>query len=237
MSTLLLQGIKRKASDLIESRLLKTGSVLEVRLWENATIIEIDLHLPHTAMCDWKRVPYIKFQVAEFTYRDYTPSGWDAETRTCTIYVDATHNGPGSRWAQQLQTGSVVNYLKVEFTQQSPSSTDAVVCLGDESSIGHLLAMQQLTMPSARFTGAVVMSEQEQCQQFKEYFRTPLEPIERTDEYGHHTLMQWLLQQAYHLNNTIFYLSGNTTMVVQLRKLLKQQGFGSGQIKAQGFWS
>jgi len=33
-----------------------------------------------------------------------------------------------------------------------------------------------------------------------------------------------------------FYLTGNSTMVMQLRKILKQQGYSHNQIKGQGFW-
>jgi hypothetical protein len=94
METSTLNKLKRKAGELFESRLLQTGTVLDVRPWTPSTLIEIDLHLPLVDMQQWEQVPYIKFRVDNFTFRDYTPSGWDAETRTCTIYIDAVHNGP-----------------------------------------------------------------------------------------------------------------------------------------------
>ncbi len=237
MGTLTLHSIKRKASTLFEDKFLKTGTVLEVRAWDPSTIVEVDLHLPEITMDNWSEVPYIKFKVADFTYRDYTPSGWDAETHTCTIFVDAAHQGAGSRWAQQLSRGDKVSYLKVDTTRQRPTETSAVVALGDESSIGHMLALQQLTVPVTRFTGALVMGNTQQCEQFNEYFRSPLQPLERQDVHGHHTLAEWLQQQSSQLQHAIFYLAGNTTMVSQLRKLLRKYGYGNNQIKAQGFWS
>jgi len=48
--------------------------------------------------------------------------------------------------------------------------------------------------------------------------------------------MQWIIEQQYTLDNTVFYITGNQTMVIQLRKLLKMQGYHSAQVKAQGFW-
>jgi len=72
---------------------------------------------------------------------------------------------------------------------------------------------------------------------FSEYFRTPLQPVLRTDIHDHHSLTEWLLQQTYHLENTIFYLAGNNTMVGQLRKVLRSQGYASNQVMGQGFWS
>jgi NADPH-dependent ferric siderophore reductase len=237
MNTLILERLKKKASGIIGNRILKTAIVLEVRKWPLSTLIEIDLHLPLTTMDDWNEVNYIKCKVADFTYRDYTPSGWDAETQTCTLYIDTNHKGPGSTWANQLTKGDEVGYIGIKSTRQTPVNTSAVICLGDESSMGHLLAMQQLALPVARFSGALLMGDEHSRNLFTEYFRTPLQPVLRTDIYGHHSLTEWLLQQSYNLENTIFYLTGNSTMVVQLHKILKQQGYNHNQIKSQGFWS
>ncbi|WP_158828369.1 siderophore-interacting protein [Mucilaginibacter lacusdianchii] len=237
MSTKFLHQLKRKASGLIEDRLLKTGKVLDVRKWDSSTIVEIDLHLPSTTMDDWNEVPYMKCMVADLTFRDYTPSGWDVETQTCTLYIDVNHNGPGSRWAQQIQTGDSISYLGTNTTRQTPVNTSSIICLGDESGLGHLLAMQQLSLPVSRFSGAVLIGDEQGRKLFTEYFKTPLQPIARNDIYGHHSLTEWLLQQSYNLEDTIFYLVGNSTMVSGLRKVLRKLGFSNHQIKAQGFWS
>ncbi len=238
METSTLSKIKSTAAKLFEGRMLQVGTVLEVRQWEPCTIIEIDLHLPTTDMTAWvENIPYIKFKVADLTYRDYTPSGWDAETCTCTIFVDAAHNGPGSLWARNLQKGNTISYLKVGETRHCPIGTSSIIGLGDESSLGHLLALQQTVIPGGRFTGAIVMGNEEHRNLFGQYFKSPLKAIARHDTYGYHSLNEWLVNQQYSLENTMFYLAGNNVMVDQLRKLLKKQGYTSGQIRAQGFWS
>ncbi|MES2110617.1 MAG: SIP domain-containing protein [Bacteroidota bacterium] len=237
MNTHILNRLKKKASGIIENRVLKRAVVLEARKWPSAAMVEIDLHLPQTTMDDWNEVNYIKCKVADLTYRDYTPSGWDAETQTCTLYIDINHKGPGSSWANSLDKGDEVGYIGIKSTQQTPVNTSAVICLGDESSLGHLLAMQQLAVPATRFSGAVLMGDEHNRTLFNEYFRTPLQPVLRADVHGHHSLTEWLLQQTYHLENTIFYLTGNNTMVGQLRKILRSQGYNSSQVMAQGFWS
>ncbi|OJW15184.1 MAG: hypothetical protein C0154_17685 [Mucilaginibacter sp.] len=238
METSTFHKLKQKAGNLLEPRLLQTGRVLDVRPWSPSTMIEIDMHLPFTNMEHWEQVPYIKFRVDPLTYRDYTPSGWDAETSTCTIFVDALHNGPGAKWARSLKINDTVSYLKkIGYTQHQPDQTSAIIALGDESSVGHLLALQKMVLPHTRFSGGIVMGNEYHRKQFHEFLWTPIEPVERRDVYGHHSLMQWVLKQKYSLENTIFYLTGNSTMVGQLRKLLKQQGYPSSQIKAQGFWS
>lgn len=235
MSILSLDKIRKKASGLIENKLLKTGRVLEVRHWEKDTIIEIDLHLPETVMDKWNDVQYIKCKVSDFTLRDYTPAGWDAETQTCTLYIDATHPGAGSLWAKSLKTGDKISYLGSSSTRHAPAQTSAVIGLGDESSLGHVLALEQLTLPLTRFAGAVVMDSNEQCDFFSQNIKSSLQPLAREDGNSYYILMQWIADQKYNLANKSFYIAGNSRMVVELRKWLKEQGFN--QIKAHGFWN
>src|SRR6187402_2532233 len=120
MSKLMLNKLKKKASDIIEGRVLKTALVLEARKWPSSTIVEIDLHLPSAVMDEWNEVNYMKCKVADFTYRDYTPSGWDAETQTCTLYIDLNHAGHGTAWANDLNRGDEISYLSIKSTSQTP---------------------------------------------------------------------------------------------------------------------
>lgn len=237
METSALHKIRKKAASWFERQSQGGGRVLEVRYWEPSTLIEIDLHLPDANMWQWTGVPYIKFKIEPFTYRDYTPSGWDAETCTCTLYIDAAHKGIGSYWARSLKKGDEVNYLKIGDSHQSPEGTPAVIALGDESSLGHVLALQQMVLPATRFTGAVLLPEEQHRDFFNQYFPQSIQTIARQDVYGHHSLIQWVINQKCALDNTVFYLAGNNIMVSQLRKMLRLQGYHSGQIRAKGFWS
>ena len=230
METSILQRIKKKAGGFIEPKLLKTGRVLEVRVWDTKTMIEIDLHLPFADMQHWNDVPYIKIRVDDLCYRDYTPFGWDAETCTCSVLIDTTHEGPGINWAKQLRTGDTIRYLKIEGTRQAPHATNLVVGLGDTSSLGHLLALQQLTMPNSRFDGAVLLDNPGTGQLFRDYFRSPISTLT-----NHNGLTNWLIKQDYCTAHTCFYLTGNHHLVANLRRLLKS--LGHHNIRIKGFWS
>ncbi|MGN8067463.1 hypothetical protein [Mucilaginibacter sp. SG564] len=230
METSILQQIKNKAVKFIGPQLLLAGRVLEVRVWDSATIIEIDLHLPLVDMRQWVEVPYIKFKVGESCYRDYTPFGWDADTATCSLLVDIAHDGCGSRWARQLCAGDTIQYIKIGTTHQAPHPTNLVVGLGDASSLGHLLALQQLTLPGIRFDGAVLLDSPHTGQLVKDYFHSPLNTL--TNQYA---LATWLMEQGYCTPHTSFYLTGNRGLVVELRSLLRN--LGHSNIQAKGFWS
>jgi len=104
------------------------------------------------------------------------------------------------------------------------------VGIGDASSLAHLLALQQLTLPQTRFDGAVLLQNSAQKTLFRDYFQSSLVTISDEQE-----LTSWLQAQQYCLNHTHFYLTGNHHLVGRLRRLLKTVGYK--QIKHKGFWS
>ena len=225
-----IKRIKNKAGRLIENQLLKTGKVMDIRTLEPSGLIEIELHLPYVNMQNWNQVPYIKFRVDDFSFRDYTPFGWDAETSTCSVLIDADHQGPGSQWAKSLQTGDTVYYVATDSTRQSPHPTDFVVGLGDASGIGHLLALQQLTVPVSRFESAVVIDSSTTGQLLSESYSPALNTMSSIEE-----MADWLIKQGYCTAHTWFYLIGNNQMVAALRRQLKNMGHSHIQVK--GFWN
>ncbi len=229
MEMSIARQLKNKVQSLVNHRLLKQGSVLEVRRWPNSPLIEIDLHLPHMPMQEWSEVPAIKFNVGNWHFRDYTPFGWDAETSTCSLLVDAAHSGPGSNWAKSLNMGDTVQYLKTETTHQSPHGTNLVVALGDNTSLAHLLALRQLTLPAIRFTSAILTDSHQTGSLLKSYF-----PWSPTLHFNEDALMQWLLNEQYCTEHTSFYLTGNKALVFRLRKVL--HSLGHFNIKVKGFW-
>lgn len=235
MENTLLKQLRKKADSLLIPALVQSGHVREVRNWEPATFIEIDLHLPHMDM-EWDSIPYIKFKVDDLTFRDYTPSGWDADQRTCTLFIDTGHNGAGSRWAMGLKKGDVVYHFKAERTNHSQNPQNRSVGLSDQSGLGHLLALEQMSMPIGNFMGCVLFNERQHLKFFQEFFDSRLQPIERRDEVGNESLLQWVIAQNFHPDQTVFYIVGNNRLVSKLRRSLKAGGFSSSQFKVKGFW-
>ncbi len=230
MELSILRRIKKRAHGVLDQQFLKHGTVLEVRNWPGSPVMEIDLHLPASDMRRWNEVVYIKFDVGEFCFRDYTPFGWDAETSTCSLLIDTAHDGPGTRWARKLRGGVIVKYLKADSSRQLPHATNLVVGLGDNTSLAHLLALQQLTMPATRFDGAVLTDSPQTAYLLNTYFRWPLASHSSEPD-----LVDWLAGQGYCAEHTSFYLTGNEQLVIRLRKVLK--GLGHLNIRVKSFWS
>lgn len=216
----------------------KTATVLAVRSWEPGSIREIDLHLPDCDMNGWTSAQHIKCKVGSFTYRDYTPLGWDAETSTCTLLIHIGHEGAGSRWARQLQVGDAIAYLGIGSSHHQPAAGRSLVFLGDESAIGHFLALRQLAPADTAISGAVLLSEPHHAQEFCDYYPgLGLEPLRKDGVADYRQLDHWVegLDLSEH-PDVVFYLAGYIPSVVRLRKLLRRKGVGKRQVMAQGFW-
>ncbi|WP_161964044.1 siderophore-interacting protein [Chitinophaga flava] len=215
----------------IEKALNKQGSVLAIRHWEPASFYEIDLHLPGVKMHQWQTPPHIKCRVAPYHYRDYTPARWNADTSTCTLFIDAAHQGTGSLWASQLRPGDVFNYIGIDGSHQHVKQDAHLVMLGDQSAIGHFNALQQLASSYSWISGMVILPETTHRKHFVQAFpELPLETIASPE-----TLLAQLEALPLHASWQ-YYLAGNSHLVEALRKLLKARGCASAQIQAQGFW-
>ena len=231
METNLLPIEEKKASFLART-LTRKGKVLAVRSWQPDDLMEIDVHLPGLNMHNWKDAQHIKCRVGSFAYRDYTPAAWDAETSTCTLFIDAGHNGAGSTWARSLKAGDTLYYLGAASSHQQPAADKRLVFVGDQSAIGHFAALQQLAGEDAAIEGAVALEHEAYGEQLKAFLpKLAVQGLQK----GADSLENWLQAFPYD-EQSVFYLVGNTAMVVALRKLLKQQGYKGQQIKAQGFW-
>lgn len=226
--------IKQKAINLFESALAKTGTVLAIRAWEPATFFEVDVHFPDMDMGSWKRVQHIKIKVANGVYRDYTPAGWDADIRTCTLYINAEQDGPGSQWIRTLHEGDDVVYMGVGATMHRPSVMGEMVVLGDMSSIGHYLALQQLA-GSRRLSGAITIANESHRQEFREYFDWDIQPVRKTDSGGLGSILKWTNDKVLAHSNV--YISGHIPTCIRLRKELKKREDAPIGIQVQGFWA
>jgi NADPH-dependent ferric siderophore reductase len=233
-----MNRLTEKAIALVETPFVRKAKVLAIREWQPDTVREIDVHMPDCDMSKWNSAQHIKCKVGNLTYRDYTPSGWDAETHTCTIIVHVAHEGPGSRWAKGLTKGAAITYLGVESSHHKPASGKKMVFLGDETTIGHFLALQQLADKDAGISGAILLGELHHRDEFDDYFSGwGLQSLHRDGSLHYRELDSWIESQVFiEHSDTVFYLAGYSPAVVRWRKLLRQKGVTGGQLQAQGFW-
>lgn len=217
-------------------KMLTTGLVTDVRAWQPATMFEVDIHLPTIDMEKWDTIKRLKCRVGELEYRDYTPALWNPVKKMCTMFIEAGHNGAGSRWIQQLKKGDEIA-LGAAHAAQLPSREGKILCLGDGSALGHFLGLKQLTdREKFPIDGAVFLHD---------HYQVPLSMIENHPEFefiiqprgdSYEALQQWCGQKDLSQYSSV-YIAGNIPMVGSLRKRLKAVPEIHAKIVGHGFWS
>lgn len=223
-------GIRHRLSGLLESALAKKGTVLYV-LQHYAGMYELRVHLPDITMGHWQKTQRIKCKVNTGRYRDYTLAVWDETTRSCSLFIDTAHDGPGSEWARSLQAGDMLIYLGIESYGRAPVDVAEQVFLGDPSAIGHFFALMQLTNGLGKISGSIIVKNEQHREAFEASF--PSLSISTAESILEIEATPGLIMDQPERQ---FYLAGNSAMVHLLRKLLKQQGVSAQKIHAQGFW-
>ncbi|WP_127132554.1 SIP domain-containing protein [Pseudoflavitalea rhizosphaerae] len=223
-------GIKYKLTGLLESALAKRGTVLYI-LRHYAGMYEVRVHLPDTKMENWNKPQHIKCKVAAGRYRDYTPAVWDPITKSCSLFIDTSHEGPGSEWARSLRSGDPLTYLGIDSYGKAPVDTAEQVYFGDPSAIGHFFALMQLTNGPGKISGSIIVQHEQHREAFEASFPSlSIDTVCSTEALAASSPL------IYDAPDKQFYLAGNSMMVHSLRKLLKQQGVAAHKVHAQGFW-
>ena len=227
--------LKKAVSGLLE-KMFTPSEVIDVRAWQPATMYEVDVFLPTIPMEKWDTIKRFKCKVDDFEYRDYTPATWNAETKVCTMYIEAGHNGAGSRWIRQLKKGDDV-ILAPAHAASLPAQQGKVLCLADGSALGHFLGLKQLTDPGKYPIEAGIF--------LHENYEIPTALVQNNPEFEFITkphgnscdvLEQWFMSKDLSSYSSI-YIAGNIPMVRTLRKKLKALPGVHAKISTYGFWS
>ncbi|MCW3467973.1 siderophore-interacting protein [Chitinophaga nivalis] len=220
-----MPSIKDRATSLLMSTIGKTASVTRVQFINNE-LLQADLQL--TQPLPDRSTQHLKCEVAPYTYRDYTVASWNAVTQTATLLINCRHDGPGSRWAQQLRSGTTVSYAGPGGGLHQPTKAACLVCIGDASAAGHFHSLYIRRNHEQQFHTFLQLEDHT----IRQLLQMPVQPLSNN---GYFTtdLHEWLYHYNFPADNTTYYVAGNSRMVVQIRKSLRQQG---GQVKAQGFW-
>jgi NADPH-dependent ferric siderophore reductase len=228
-------GFKNKAISVLEKQLTKQALILDVRAWEANTFFEVDLHIPNADFTQAKGAAHLKCRVGPLTFRDYTISAWDAGTKTCTLFIDAGHDGAGSRWVKTIDKTNDLTYLKMETRSYPLLQQGKYLFLGDQSAIGHFIALKQLAGKNEYITGALIIPDGNHRRQLKYYYPDLcLQPIPLQGTHSQ-TMTAWVKSQTV-IGYDGVWLAGNQNMVIETRRHLKQRGMPAQLIKAEAFW-
>lgn len=231
-----MANVLKKAMGGLFDKMLTSAKVNSVKYWNPTSMVEIEVLLPELQTEKWKTIHRVKCRVADLEYRDYTPSAWDPKKGTFKIYVEAGHDGAGSRWAQQIKAGDEL-LLGSVHAAQIPTKEGKILCLVDLSALGHALSLKQLTNPDKfPMEVAVFLHEAYHIPEYLLRENPEFEFLFRENGECAEVLENWMKSKKL-ANYESICIAGNTRMVTQLRKKLKAMPEVEGRIFAHGFWS
>lgn len=222
--------IKKKLVEVIEQKIARSAHVLNVRYWWNQSITEIDLHIPTMNATRWTSVQHIKIKVGEGIYRDYSLTMWDADTKTCSLIIATSHNGPGAVWARSIKRGDHITYLGIGNTSHRRYEERKTICIGDESSLAHFIALKQLMRNDNRLSGVIGFSTAKHVKEYESNIRAPFVPVQKDFE----LMKQWIQRESP--RDQVVYIAGSYQLVTEMRRFIKSLPGFYGAIKGQGFW-
>ncbi len=180
-----------------------------------------------------------KIQVAMgsgLSARTYTPMWWDAGSGRTRMLTFAHGDGPGSRWARELNEGDICQFLGPRHSLDQSGLESPVVLFGDETSFGLAAALREC--PQA--AGAIYIFE----------VSNAAESLPILDAIGLHqaTLIERIADDA-HLaaaedeilrlaaGGAHFVLTGKASSIQRINRALKAAGVASLRVKTKAYWA
>jgi len=231
----MVNPIKKVFFDFIDKTITQQGQIRSVSKWESSEMYEIQVYLPGIDMQKWDTIPRIKVKVAEYEYRDYSPAIWNTAEKTCYLFIHASHNGRGSSWVKQLKTGQTFLFAPASAASVTRQK-GPVLCLGDETALGHFLALDQLTKTEENPIDIHLSVNQNIVLPGHISMHNKLSFIKQENSESLFVFQRSLSNFNLSSYRSI-YLAGHIPMVQGLRKILKSDQNVNARITSNGFWS
>ena len=176
----------------------------------------------------------IEPRVSDRHMRHYNPSAYDAATGTMEMLIYLHGMGPGSAWAEKIQAGDKLNIMGPAMKIHADESHARQVFLGDETTIGTFLFLQNSLAKGQTFTGAI--EAEPDLLHLNQTVNLQLPNVARTSQRGR-ALMNWLIESYEANQDALFYLLGHNASNLLLRDWLKDKGVPNSRIAMRRYWA
>lgn len=167
----------------------------------------------------------VSFRVSALDHRDYTPVVFDRFKGYCEIIFHIHGNGPGSAFADKLQTGDVMKMLMPRGRKLYRSGSAFHFFFGDESSIGTCYSLMQ----EGDCGGILELDEVN--------WEVPGKLGMRADVvHKHHDEMAAALDKYVLNKDATYVLTGKASSIQAFRKLLRERGVSGSQMIIKAYW-
>jgi len=187
----------------------------------------------------WTPGDKVQIQLGGWVQRTYTPLDWVPEEGRFRILVYLHADGPGTRWARSLRVGDACTVFGPRKSIDLTQLRRPAIFFGDETSFGLARALKgpkaqaegiaflfELSTPPESFAAVAYLGFSKTHHHF------------RSDSEIHSLELEAQMRALLAAHRPIqFVLTGRSTSVQSLHKLLRREGFSSSQIRARAYWA
>lgn len=152
------------------------------------------------------------------------------------VVVHLHGKGPASTWVSELRGGERVSFFGPARSMPSAIDDDApwAMFLGDETAMGLAVALTGACAPGTELFGAIELHTDDVAS--VDALGLPLRAVPRADAHGA-ALVEWLAQTWVPPGDGVVWLSGEASMVLELRTALLERGLSRHQLRIKPYWS
>lgn len=176
----------------------------------------------------------IEPRVSDTHMRHYNPSAFDSATGTMEMLIYLHGKGPGSAWADKVIVGDKINLMGPAMKVKLDNTQRNFVFLGDETTIGTFLFMQNSLASGQQFNGLI--ETEPNLLHLNQTVNLNLPTAARTAQRGE-VLSKWLAENFDANKDAQFYLLGHNASNLQLRDYLKDKGIPNSKIVMRRYWA
>ncbi|MFT3823913.1 MAG: siderophore-interacting protein [Chitinophagaceae bacterium] len=186
----------------------------------------------------------VQFRVNNNDYRHFTPCLLDKEKGICEILFYLHDKGPGSEWADKLQTGDKLRLRGPGGHLQYRSDSKYHFFFGDETSLGLVQCMKQQIHENQQEYMCLLELEND-FSKWPSFAGIVADVVHKSSLEPAVEAIQWI-NLFLDMDNVFwnrwqematFYLTGNAQSIQAFRKALREQGVASSQIITQPYWA
>ncbi|CAG5016684.1 hypothetical protein DYBT9275_05608 [Dyadobacter sp. CECT 9275] len=185
----------------------------------------------------------IEFRVSDTEYRHYTPSYYDSENGICDVIFYLHDKGPGSKWADLLETGTQVKIMgpggRLRYNERSKHH----FLFGDETSLGLFQCLKEVVQENDQEYFCVAELEKNN-RSWASLAGLSAEVVSKSDEHPAREAIAILTEIKQYKSEcwdawrkATFYLTGRAKSIQAFRNALVTSGVSRSQILTQPYWA
>ena len=188
---------------------------------------------------NWIPGQNVQFHLGKLKTRTYTPISWDPAEGTAQFVMFLHGNGPGSEWAESLQTDSPCSFMGPRSSLNFAEVTESSIFFGDETSIGAAVALHRSRDGKQQDRYVFEVSSLVESAEALQRFDLPnAKVVKKAQDLSHLTEVgQTLIDSASGLVAPRWIMTGKAQSIQALRRMFRNLQVALTRLDTKAYWA